>query len=461
MSIVKGFMVPHPPLIVSEVGKGAEKQIGKTISAYKEVAKEIAEIKPDTIIISSPHADIYSDYFHILNTEYIDGSFERFNAPEVKFHETNDLELVYKIDDICIEKKFPGVVIKEKDDYLDHGCMVPLYFIRKYLDNFKVIIVSLSNESYIKHYKLGQIIKDAVNDLGRKCVFISSGDLSHKLQYYGPYGFTPEGPKYDKEIMDIMSKGDFVRLFELDKNLIEKACECGHRSFIIMAGAFDNLNVQSKMFSHEDVTGVGYGICSYSPQEENDNRKIVDVYLEHVKKELNKKYKESDEYILLAKEAIFEYINNNKIIDVPKNTSSDLIDNRYGVFVSIHKFGELRGCIGTIEPTMGNVAEEIIRNAISASTNDYRFRKVIKEELDFIDINVDVITNIENIKSIDELDVKKYGVIVSNETKRGVLLPDLEGIDNVNDQVRIATLKAGLKEDDEKKLQRFEVIRHK
>ena len=105
--------------------------------------------------------------------------------------------------------------------------------------------------------------------------------------------------------------------------------------------------------------------------------------------------------------------------------------------------------------------KQIIRNAISASTNDYRFRKVIKEELDFIDINVDVITNIENIKSIDELDVKKYGVIVSNETKRGVLLPDLEGIDNVNDQVRIATLKAGLKENDEKKLQRFEVIRHK
>ena len=114
MSIIKGFMVPHPPLIVSEVGKGSEKQVIKTIESYIEVSKEIGKLKPDTIIISSPHADLYSNYFHILNAERLIGSFEDFGAPNVNFNCKNDLELVNEIANNCMNKNFPGGVLKDK-----------------------------------------------------------------------------------------------------------------------------------------------------------------------------------------------------------------------------------------------------------------------------------------------------------------------------------------------------------
>ena len=462
MSIKAAFMVPHPPLIVNEIGGSEIDKIKTTLESYERVAKEIGELKPDTIIISTPHIEMYSNYFHCLQEKRLIGSFKRFGAPNVSFDFENDLELVSKIEDICIQKGFPGVLIKDDEKELDHGSMVPLYFIRKYLKDFKLIVVSLSTMPYTRHYELGQIIKKSVEELNRDAVFVASGDLSHKLQEYGPYGFVEEGPIYDKKIMEIMSKGDFIKLLEFDDNLCEKAAVCGHRSFIIMSGTLDHVKVKSTMLSHEDVTGVGYGLCTYYPDGESEDRLILDKYLNNVKNELNEKYKNSSEYVKLARKTIFEYIKNGKIIDIDNNISSELLNQKAGVFVSIHKLGNLRGCIGTILPVKENIAEEIIDNAISAATRDNRFKKITTDELDYLDINVDVLTSPEPIKSKDELNVKKYGVIVSSGYKRGLLLPDLDGIDNIDQQVRIAAMKGNIDLDKEEyKLERFEVKRYK
>ena len=112
-------------------------------------------------------------------------------------------------------------------------------------------------------------------------------------------------------------------------------------------------------------------------------------------------------------------------------------------------------------PTTKCIANEIISNAISASTHDTRFNPITEDELKYLDINVDVLKEPEDITSEDELDVKKYGVIVSTEYKRGLLLPNLDGIDSVKQQIAIAKRKGNITEDEEIKLQRFEVIRHK
>ena len=130
------------------------------------------------------------------------------------------------------------------------------------------------------------------------------------------------------------------------------------------------------------------------------------------------------------------------------------------MFVSIHKDGRLRGCIGTILPVYGSVAEEIIHNAVSASTRDPRFDPVRPEELDKLEINVDVLTEPERIESKAQLDVKRYGVIVSSGSRRGLLLPDLDGVDTVDEQVAIAMKKGGISARDKITLERFEVIRH-
>ena len=135
--------------------------------------------------------------------------------------------------------------------------------------------------------------------------------------------------------------------------------------------------------------------------------------------------------------------------------------SRAGVFVSIHKDGRLRGCIGTISPVRKNVAQEVIENAISASTKDPRFVPVTADELDRLEYSVDVLSPAESISSPKELDVKRYGVIVTNGNRRGLLLPNLDTIDTVDEQIAIAKKKAGIALDEDVSLQRFEVIRHK
>jgi hypothetical protein len=134
---------------------------------------------------------------------------------------------------------------------------------------------------------------------------------------------------------------------------------------------------------------------------------------------------------------------------------------RAGVFVSIHKFGQLRGCIGTFEPQKDNVAEETIANAISSATQDPRFPPVAPNELKDLTYNVDVLTKPEPIDSQDQLDPKKYGVIVECGMRKGLLLPDLEGVDSVDYQIEICRHKAGIMPDEPIKLYRFEVKRYK
>ena len=458
MSIVSSYMVPHPPLIVSEVGEGKESEVLATIRSYEKIAQDIAKIKPDTIIISSPHAPLYSDYFYLASGNRLEGSFDKFSAPEVSFSEINDVSLVEKIEELAKMDNFPAGRVKE--DELDHGVMVPLYFIRKYLSDFKIIVVGLSFLPLIDNYKMGMLISKAVDALDRRAVFVASGDLSHKLQDYGPYGFVKEGPMYDEKIMNIMKNADFDKLINFDSVLMDKASECGHRSFLIMAGAKKKKKVIPKMFSHQDITGVGYGICSYHVNGKDNNRCFYQSYLDTLKKKIKKEEKDSSIYVKLARNTIIEYIKNHKVVEVPDNLPEELLNKQSGVFVSIHKFGSLRGCIGTFLPTTDNIASEIIRNAISAATNDYRFPPIVVDELEWLEINVDVLSEPKPVTNMNILDPKKYGVIVRNEEKSGLLLPDLDGVDTVEEQLKIAKKKAGILDSDEYEIEYFEVTRY-
>jgi len=438
MPILAAFMVPHPPLIVAEVGRGDEKKVQRTIDSYKRAAQEIAALAPDTIIITSPHSVMYYDYFHISPGAGAEGSFAAFGAPQVSFSERYDEELVSKISALCEAQHLPAGTRGEKDKALDHGTMVPLYFIRQQLKSFKLVRIGLSGLPLGEHYRLGKIIQRAVNELGRRVVFVASGDLSHKLQSYGPYGFAPEGPEYDRRIMDVCSRAAFDELLRFDEGFCDRAAECGHRSFTIMAGALDGVRVKASALSHEDVTGVGYGVCTFYPEAEG-----------------------IDPYVKLARDTVNEYIRTGRVIPVPKGLPRELTGSRAGAFVSIHKDGDLRGCIGTILPTRDSLAEEIIQNAISASTRDPRFNAITPDELSSLEINVDVLTTPEPISSPEQLDVKRYGVIVTSGYKRGLLLPDLEGVDSVSQQIEIAMMKGGIRHGDDITLHRFEVIRHK
>lgn len=460
MSILAAFMVPHPPMVVPAVGKGSESQIEPTAQAYERVAREVAELRPDTIIITSPHSIMYADYFHVSPGKRAEGSFARFRAPKARFTEQYDIDLVNRICEIAGEQGFPAGTLGERDPELDHGSMVPLWFIRSAYSGGKIVRIGLSGLPLTDHYRLGRIIAKAAEDTGTRAVLIASGDLSHKLKEDGPYGYAPEGPEYDRRIMDVCQRAAFGELFDFDETFCDKAAECGHRSFVIMAGAFDGIAVRAEALSHQDVTGVGYGICTFYPEGEDPARRFLDAYLTKTERECRERAEKSDAYVKLARAAIEAWVRKGERITVPEGIPDEMLNRRAGTFVSLHEHGRLRGCIGTIMATRKNIAEEIISNAISACSKDPRFGPVREDKLKSLTISVDVLGELEKIGSPDELDVKRYGVIVSCGAKRGLLLPNLDGVDTVEEQIRIARQKGGIRESEPYSLERFEVVRH-
>ncbi len=289
---------------------------------------------------------------------------------------------------------------------------------------------------------------------------IASGDLSHKLKEDGPYGYQEEGPAYDARIMDVMGRGDFGELFTFSEDFCEKAAECGHRSFTMLAGAFDKTCVEAERLSYEGPFGVGYGVCTYRPCGSDGTRNFLEQYEEKERQEIFARREREDAYVRLARYTIEAFVGTGNFPEIPKGLPEELYQSRAGAFVSLKEDGRLRGCIGTIQAVRGSLAEEIMRNAVSACSEDPRFSPVEAWEVARLTISVDVLGETEKISSPEELDVARYGVIVTRGGKRGLLLPNLEGVDTVEQQIAIAKQKAGIRDHESVELERFEVIRH-
>ena len=457
MTMLGAAVLPHPPLIVPQVGRGSQQQVQKTIDAYQEAAKWLVSLQPETVIIISPHAQMHHDFIQLSSGDKAKGNFGQFGASEVSFDIAYDAELTRHIADLAQAQKLPAGTKGDKEQPLDHGTMVPLYYLREAAGGrlpWRFVRIGLSGLPFEDHYKLGMLIAQAADTLGRKTCVIGSGDLSHYLKNDGPYGFRETGPVYDAQVMDILSRGAFDELLRLPEALCSQAGECGQRSFLIMAGCFDGLRVTARQLSYEGVTGVGYGVCLFQPGETDERRKFLNKIEKHTQNA------EVDPYVALARLSYEHYVRHNKAIKLPDSVPQEMLNRRAGAFVTLKIDGQLRGCIGTIAPTTACIAEEIIQNAISAAMKDPRFRPVRVDELPLIDCSVDVLDKAEDIDSIAELDVDKYGVIVSSGDRRGLLLPMLEGVETVDHQVSIARQKAGIAPNDPVKLQRFKVVRH-
>lgn len=493
MSILAGYAVPHPPLIIPSVGRGEERGIQTTIDAYREIARRIVALQPETIVISSPHAPLYRDGFHVTTDEVLNGSMEAFRASETTLKAKIDTALT---DEIIQTTQQSGIVVAPstwRDRDMDHATFIPLYFIEQAYKEagispeYKVVRVGLSALSSEVHRQFGHAIARAIDRTQRRCVWVASGDLSHKLKTDGPYGYVPEGPELDRQLCDLFRSGALEKLFELDEYFCECAAECGVRSFQIMAAALEMeypQGVSSELLSYEGPFGVGYAVaafetampedcdvavCNSKAVHNNTNESLSHDGTARASDEV------SDPYVALARASVETYIKTGralKLSDYQKQVGrlygkdanmlpEEMLSQQAGVFVSIHEWGELRGCIGTIAPTTNCIAEEIIQNGISASTRDPRFPAIEEYELDQLEISVDVLSEAEPVSSLEELDVKRYGVIVTKGFRRGLLLPNLEGVDSVEDQVAIAKQKAGIRIDDwDVELERFEVIRH-
>lgn len=461
MPLKGAFIVPHPPLIIPEIGGGQEKKIKKTIDAYEKISQKISEIKPDTIVLTTPHSVLYSDYIHISPGDGAKGNFREFGEVEVGMKAYYDAEFVKVLSLLAEENNIHAGTLGEKRKTLDHGVMVPLYYVNKYYNDYKLVRISISGLSFIEHYKFGKCIKQAAEESDKNVVFIASGDLSHMLKDEGPYGYREDGPIFDREVTDAMRSSDFLQFLKFDEEFCEAAAECGLRSFITMAGALDGKKVKADLLSYEGPFGVGYAVASFEITGNDENRHFDEIYMDNELKRIESLKKEEDDYVKLARHTLESYVINHKKIKKGSELSTKLLNDKAGVFVSLKLDGKLRGCIGTIMSTTDCIADEIIQNAISAGTEDPRFYPVTEEELPRLVYNVDVLGKPESIASSDDLDPEKYGVIVSKGRRSGLLLPDLEGIDNAEEQISIALKKAGIGPNENYSMERFEVERHK
>lgn len=460
MPVLMACIVPHPPIILPEIGKGQEWEIRSTTAAYKEIARRVREKKPETIVVLSPHATSYADYFHISPGTKARGDFSRFGAKQVEVTAYYDEEFCKALEVTAKRAGIPAGMQGERDKALDHGTMIPLTFLAEKELPCAIVRIGLSGMDAVAHYRLGKCIKKVSDDLNRDVVIIASGDLSHKLLESGPYGYAEEGPVFDKAVIKAMAEGDFFAMMTFDPHLTEAAAECGLGSFEIMAGAFDRMSVKSELLSYEGPFGVGYAVAAFEPAEADESR-AFDVRSQKVERErISTIRDQEDAYTRLARQTVESFVKTGQVPPLPDELPEEMKNERAGVFVSLKIQSKLRGCIGTISAVTGSVADEIQRNAVSACSQDPRFDPVTADELERIHYSVDVLGKAERIESASQLDAKRYGVIVTSGYRKGLLLPNLEGVDTVEEQLKIAKQKAGIPESERCRMERFEVVRH-
>jgi AmmeMemoRadiSam system protein B/AmmeMemoRadiSam system protein A len=325
-----------------------------------------------------------------------------------------------------------------KEDHVahlqEHAVEVQIPFLQFFKPDVRIVPIILMPADVAVYQEIGRAIAGAIKALGREAVIIASGDMTH----YEPQKVASEK---DQQGIDAILSLDEV---ELLKRVREKGISmCAYAPAAVMITAAKELGAgEAELVRYQtsgDTTGDYSAVVGYA------GIIIKKGGMSPIAK--------------LAKDAVESYIRKGKRFR-PTNLTPEM-EAKAGVFVSLHKHHELRGCIGTFEPVESNVAEEIVTNAISSATYDPRFLPVRKDELADLEYSVDVLTTPELVENEDQLNPKKYGVIVEAGWRKGLLLPDLEGVDRVEEQIAICRIKAGIGSEEDVRLYRFEVKRYK
>lgn len=455
MGIVFCGIVPHPPVMVPEVGGADAERVRATRESLLELGRRMKAAGAETLVIISPHGPVFRDVVALNTAARVYGDLGRFRAPGVKFDVETDRELAARITATSRAYDLPvtglGVEAARRYDRfdllkLDHGVTAPLYWLQKGGFAGRIIVVGMSLLPREQLYTFGKVVRQAAGELGRKTALVASGDLSHRVTPGAPAGYTPRGAEFDDQLVDLIRRSDTGGVLNIDAQLTADAGECGLRAIIMLLGALDGGAWAGDVLSYEAPFGVGYMVAELRPRAAD---------------RAGSGGSEAPGFLVrLARQHLENYIRG-----IPGKPAVGAAPPEFhkpgGAFVTLKKGGRLRGCIGTIWPTRDSVIEEVLDNAIAAGTRDPRFAPVGPEELDELEYSVDVLGPPEPVDGPEQLDPKKYGVIVSRGSRRGVLLPDLEGIDTVAEQVAVARQKAGIGPREEVRLERFRVTRYR
>jgi AmmeMemoRadiSam system protein A/AmmeMemoRadiSam system protein B len=466
--------------MVPEVGREAIADVRSSINAMAELTERVIASGAETIILISPHAPLESQAFVAYDGPQLYGDFANFRAPTAAVSAELDDELLTEITRATAAENLLTLRIRGRE--LDHGTAVPLYFLQRNGWSGRVVALGYSFLSNEDHVRFGKCIRAAVDKLGRPVAFIASGDLSHRLNPEAPAGFNPQAHLFDEEVVDAIRSCATRRIVDLDPELRRLAGECGYRSMLVAIGAGEGLDQSCEIFSYEAPFGVGYlvaqlfaagsaDVSSAQRARRAPSESVPPASMGGSMSEppavagglsnTSSTASTGAELPALARKVIETFVTTGEVIATPESPS-ELLKARAACFVSIKTHsGDLRGCIGTIEPVKDTLAEELIANAVSAAMRDPRFPPVRADKLPALKYSVDVLSAPEPT-TIESLDPNVYGVIVedANGVRRGLLLPHLEGIDTAARQVEIASRKAGIPTGSEVKLWRFRADRY-
>ncbi len=479
MSLIHCALSPHPPLLIPPIGQASLAQVEHSRAALEQLARHIAELHPDTVVIVTPHGPVAWEALNLLAADRMEAGFRAFSW-DVALR--GDLDLAEEVRTRGVQAGFPVTQSKEWDSSrwhftygLDHATMVPLYYLHEAGLETRYVVISIAAWSHRRHFEFGRILREAIEATPARVVLLATGDLSHRLAPTAPYGYEPRGAEFDRRVVDDLTRFDCTDLLALDDDFIERIGECGLRPIATMFGAMHGERPGVSVLSYEGPFGVGYCVAELTPTASPETPPASrgdETTAPSVSHDAHREARQTcsapgenladpsvaECSIALVRAAIEAWISRQEAVALPPVLPAALLEPA-AAFVCIKTGGQLRGCIGTIRPTCRSLAEELLQNAISAATRDPRFPPVNAQELESLEYTVDVLAAPEAIDSVKALDPRVFGVIVQSGARSGVLLPDIEGIDNAEMQVEVARRKAGIGPGETLGLQRFRVHR--
>ena len=472
MAWIWAALMPHPPIIIPKVGKGREQEAAATLEGAARLCERVRQLHqagqtPDVLLVLSPHQPYAPGSLFINNAPRIKGNLAPFGAPTAALEANTAAEAAESLVAALEAAGIPVARGEMADITRDHGSLVPLlYLAPTFVDCAlpPLIVASPSGLSPERALRLGKTLA-GLSD-GRRWALLASGDLSHRLKPGAPAGYSPDGAVFDQTVVKALQTGNPDILTGLSPSLRENAGECGLNSVLVLLGLCPG---PVEVFSYEGPFGVGYcnALCTPAKTEARSATGKISVTIHSPAKPKKPGARPADghPYPRLARLTMERHLAGRPTLG-PEDVAAidpdrELWNGQKACFVSIkNKDGSLRGCIGTILPVQDSLEREIMANAVSASTRDPRFPPMSAQELDNVTISVDVLGAPEEVREGMELDPKIWGVIVSKGGRRGLLLPDLPGVNSVEQQIAIAAQKAGIRDLEGARFERFTVNRY-
>lgn len=430
--IVAGALVAHPPILLAEVGGAQSERVRATAAALHELDGILSMVEADLAVVISPHSPSSMTSLPVRRGANAGGNLARFRAPHVQVAAQVDVRLATAL--IADGQRAGFSLIWAEETELDHGVVVPLHSLPRTMANKRCIFLGVSGWPLQRFVEFGEWLQGQLRN--RFAILIASGDLSHRLTPDAPYGYRPEGPIFDRLVIDALRERDWKRIEALDPDLIEEAGECGLRPLAILLGAARAAGLNSQVLSYEGPFGVGYPVVAFTAPTVASTAPNIGLDVQ-----------------ALGRRAIDTYLRTRRLIEPPQPIPLEL-QAPSAVFVTLHKDGELRGCVGSVRPTEATAAHELIRYAVASALRDPRFEPVRLDEVGALTIKVQLLDPPE-ATDISGLNPHTHGIIVRRGDRQALLLPGIEGIDTPEQQLRAACEKAGINRNAPLDLERF------